>query len=392
MQPRRSVACQDWTSKLVPMRYPALDSLRGLAALVVVFHHYLLVFPSFYPYPAFATGWTGALLYSPLHLFWAGGEAVLFFFVLSGFVLSLTTWEGRPLDMTRFLVRRLWRIWVPMMVAVTLALGAAQLLGTAPVAGSSVWFMEIWRRLDTQAYAEHVLMLGDMDHYGQALIPVTWSLKWEMWGSLLLPLVLLAARQTPLIVGVLGVLSLSWFWQAHAGQTDVLSGLFHYLPMFVLGATLARHRERLATWVACLPERTCWGLLLTALLLIPAQWYGFSAQSEPLRSIGNDLAVLLGAAVLITLALGWPRLQRGLAHPLVRWLGRISFSLYLYHALVLTIVVRLGSSVLPLGLSVVLAFGLTFPVAALAYRWVEQPAMRRGQQTNRRLTTAPDLR
>jgi hypothetical protein len=76
-------------------RLPSLDGLRGVAALIVVVHHTLLTVPSlsvayFLDGPAAVRGskaWW--LSWTPLHLIWAGGEAVIVFFVLSGFVLAL---------------------------------------------------------------------------------------------------------------------------------------------------------------------------------------------------------------------------------------------------------------------------------------------------------------
>src|SRR4051794_31450307 len=75
-------------------RLGGLDALRGIAALVVLIHHALLTTPSlgevqrYGPRPA--TGWERALAVPPLHLLWAGSEAVLVFFVLSGLVLTLS--------------------------------------------------------------------------------------------------------------------------------------------------------------------------------------------------------------------------------------------------------------------------------------------------------------
>jgi len=66
-------------------RFEQLDSLRGLAALSVVVNHFLNILPGIFDNPN--DFWF--LKYTPLHLFWAGHEAVIFFFVLSGFVLSL---------------------------------------------------------------------------------------------------------------------------------------------------------------------------------------------------------------------------------------------------------------------------------------------------------------
>ncbi|WP_102127706.1 acyltransferase family protein [Deinococcus planocerae] len=368
------------------MRYPALESLRGLAALIVVLHHHLLVFPALYPYRVEASGAAGWLTRSPLHLLWAGSEAVVFFFVLSGFVLSLSSWRGEPLDMEAFVVRRLRRIWVPLMVAVTLAWGCAALLGHAPVPGTSEWFAAIWRQAGAEAYVQHALALGNLDTVNHAFIPVVWSLKYELWLSLLLPLVLLAVRQRPGYVLGGGVLLLA-LSHITPGSDTTLS-LMRFLPMFALGALLARHREALGAWVAALPRGARPGLLLLALLVIPVQWYGGPFPAA-WRRVLDDLGTLGGAALLMLLALGWSSLRVRLERPALAWLGRVSFSLYLYHALVLAVVVRLGAGLLPLPALLALSVLLALPVADLAHRWVEVPAMGRGRRRDREVHPVP---
>src|SRR5918911_5535391 len=83
-------------------RNAALDGLRGVAALVVVGGHLVMASA-----PALAlavdTRTTPvdstlgrAFLVTPLHVLWGGNEAVIVFFVLSGFVLALPQARGRP--------------------------------------------------------------------------------------------------------------------------------------------------------------------------------------------------------------------------------------------------------------------------------------------------------
>ena len=90
-------------------RFHELDALRGLAALTVVAHHLRLTI-SLVERPASAVWWEKLLLFGPLQIFWAGHEAVVFFFVLSGFVLSLPYFsQKRPLPYHLYLSKRILR-------------------------------------------------------------------------------------------------------------------------------------------------------------------------------------------------------------------------------------------------------------------------------------------
>src|ERR1051326_3258085 len=84
-------------------RIPALDGLRAIASLTVVFYHF---------FPHIARDWTSpfwALQNLPRH----GDEGVNLFFVLSGFLISgiLVNARDSPRYFSTFYVRRAWRIF-----------------------------------------------------------------------------------------------------------------------------------------------------------------------------------------------------------------------------------------------------------------------------------------
>jgi peptidoglycan/LPS O-acetylase OafA/YrhL len=65
--------------------------------------------------------------------------------------------------------------------------------------------------------------------------------------------------------------------------------------------------------------------------------------------------------------------------PLV-WLGRISYSLYLWHWLVLIALERMAPKASPPGLLYLLMVCISLGVAQLSFQIIEQPMLRRGQQ------------
>lgn len=108
-------------------RLRELDGLRGLAALIVLFYHISLTYPSL-AVPYYAQPVEGplafALTYTPLHLLRDGRMAVYIFFVLSGLVLALPVLaRGRAYPWLAYYPQRLIRLYLPVWAAV--ALGVA---------------------------------------------------------------------------------------------------------------------------------------------------------------------------------------------------------------------------------------------------------------------------
>lgn len=101
-------------SKLNSGRIDSLNSLRGLAALIVLLHH------CYYMLDGSKTGELSIVRLSPLRLFIAGHAAVIVFFLLSGFVLALPYRSEQP-NALCFIIRRACRIYIPFASAIFLS-------------------------------------------------------------------------------------------------------------------------------------------------------------------------------------------------------------------------------------------------------------------------------
>jgi peptidoglycan/LPS O-acetylase OafA/YrhL len=86
-----------------------LDSIRGAAALYVIFHHWLLQFASV---PKWITK----------GVFGFGQEAVMLFFLLSGFVIGFSYLRSSDQTFRTYFLKRLRRIYFPFIVAVLLSI------------------------------------------------------------------------------------------------------------------------------------------------------------------------------------------------------------------------------------------------------------------------------
>src|SRR5271169_1908187 len=112
-------------------RIDKLDSIRGIAAMAVVFEHCCMALPS----PA-AGSWLLYIRHSPLMLLADGDDAVVVFFVLSGLVLAPPFFAGERRRYWPFAIRRICRIWIPFAVVLLGAIALYASVDLVPSAGS----------------------------------------------------------------------------------------------------------------------------------------------------------------------------------------------------------------------------------------------------------------
>src|SRR5271166_2205987 len=229
------------------MRYSALDAVRGVAALAVVTHHCVLAGLIVIP----AGAWTAATRYTPLHLFVNGRAAVILFFVLSGFVLSVSLENARA-AYPPFAIRRFCRIYLPYAAMVLLS-AAASVLSPPVAAPAGAWLSHLWGdAVDGGLIIRHLLMpVAGVD---LTLDRVAWSLVHEIRVSMLFPLLWLCVGRAPRLLLALSLLlfaeGLGW---SGCGGVRCLpfngadtAGSFgataYFVVFFVLGILLARQR------------------------------------------------------------------------------------------------------------------------------------------------------
>ncbi len=279
-------------------RLTSLDGLRGIAALVVVLHHTLLTSaPLAMAYTANTdrvTGtWTRALAFSPLHLVWAGREAVYVFFVLSGLVLTLPVLGERARQWRTWAVyypKRLVRLYVPVWGALVLTVVLVALRsGFDPITGASWWLNRHFVDLDAQDLLDNALLTST-----SWINSPLWSLHWEVVFSLVLPVVVLLAvvlRRWSWVVAVVALGVAGW-----GGARDDHALL--YLPMFVLGVLMALHLDALLQGARQLTSLAWWLLLPVVLALLSSTWW--------LTDVLAPVLPLVGAVLVVLAFMAWP--------------------------------------------------------------------------------------
>jgi peptidoglycan/LPS O-acetylase OafA/YrhL len=372
--------------KISSGRIPSLDGLRGVAALVVVVHRALLVVPSLAaPYMSGYEDVEGIarwLLYSPLHLVWAGTEAVYVFFVLSGFVLARSVLSASSFDWLAYFPSRLTRLYLPVVGAVGFAV--LTILIVPRVGEESAWVMFHPSTYTAQTLLDDITLIGGTSN----VVAPLWSLQWEVLFSLLLPVFVLVARGRWFVATTLICLVLT--------TVGYLTGVLivAFMPMFAVGVALAyqwSRIERISSAVSARPGGNfAWPIAVAlASALLCSYWllYPIFGSGTQLLTWTRPL-VVVGAAVLVVSSALWSPLRRLLSRRIFQWLGIISFSLYLVHdPIVVASAFLIGSS----KWTVVLAIVVSLVVAVAFYIVVERPSHRLARSLGRRTAVPPSL-
>lgn len=365
----------DSTKLRLTTRFTALDGLRGLAAMIVVIHHCLLVSQELAA-AVHSDGtdeiepWAWWATFTPLHLLWAGQEAVYLFFILSGFVLMLPFLGDRAPGWASYYPRRLIRLYLPVWASVMLALFLAIIVPRTASPSLSSW---------VNLHDEVPDVLGDMLLLGgtSLLNSPLWSLQWEVLFSLLLPFYLIVAirvRRCWLlsILGLLAVIAL--------GNTLYMS-LPVFMPMFGIGALMAVGRKDLERWGRHLGHWAWTLMLVAAALLLCARWL------YPHLSVTIAFAAVGGVLVLFAFTAWQPTIRLG-NQPILRWLGLRSFSIYLVHEpIILSVAFALRSSD-PIAVAL-FAVPLSLVTAEIFFRLVERPSHRLASVVGRVVGNSP---
>jgi peptidoglycan/LPS O-acetylase OafA/YrhL len=288
-------------------RLPALDGLRAIAVLTVIVYH-------------------GGVDIIPADL------GVSIFFVLSGFLI---TWlllrernESGRVSLRAFYTRRALRIFPAYLAFIALSFTLDRLLGDSWPAGMR------WSAITyTMNYynALHGNPVNSVTH--------TWSLAVEEQFYLLWPVlfIALAARgERTLRWGLVGATIAIAAWRTflylgvHVGSAYVYNAFDTRADVLAVGCLLAVsvHSARVRAAASRIASRA-WMPLVTIALLLASRLAGDPRYHY---SLGFTVDALLIAVLLVQLVqLARDRWWRWLEHPLMRYLGAISYPMYLYH-------------------------------------------------------------
>jgi peptidoglycan/LPS O-acetylase OafA/YrhL len=266
---------------------------------------------------------------------------------------------------------------------------AASLIVVVPRAAAQVsggeWIAEkTATTLDWKRWVAELTLNTGGSHFDNVL----WTLRWEIYFSFLLPLLIVA----------IAVLARWWLASAALALGAITVGVvwnisaLAYLPMFFLGMLIGSRLERIRGWSDRVPagrSRAVWAAVLVGSgLVLVCSW--LLQPVVPSSTVGGKALIgveTAGAAGLVVAAVGCGAWRRFLERPSVQFLGRISFSLYLVHVPVLVALTYLVGDwnwwlLPPLGIPLVLV------VAWLFFRLVERPTHGLAREASKRAARA----
>ncbi|WP_343726379.1 acyltransferase [Burkholderia seminalis] len=371
-------------------RNARIDLLRGVSILLVLLHHFNIAYPLRDTALARVLGW------DTIHAIVRNGNyGVTMFFAISGYLITSNArrrWGSLgALDVRAFYVSRIARIVPCLLLLLALVNGLAAagvpiFTNHAPQGiAVSYWLVNLasltfWMNVLIGAYGWVNYALG-----------VLWSLSVEEVFYLSFPLLCIALRRDGrlfafwLLIAAIGPV----YRYTHPG--DEGGFLYAYFACF--------DGIAIGCCTALLAERARWQVLAAA----PVQWLVAAGMTAlylawPIAEshVPGVSAMALGTAVLLIGAHAERERAQGRVLAPLRWSGRLSYELYLFHLIVLgalrtvwppsgthgdgKLALLVAYLVLSAGSSAVIARGYATPLDRLIKRLALRPAV---QVTNR---------
>lgn len=334
---------------------PALDGLRGIAALIVMLFH---IFPNHFKF-----GWMGVDL----------------FFVLSGFLITgiLLESKGSPYYYRNYLAKRSLRIFplyyfflIVFFIVFPLVGYSDSIYNYDYLSSSQSWY---W------LYIQNWRIFFDAHYPGEDIISHFWSLAIEEQFYIFWPFVIYflpkdKVMQTCLFLIMVSIVTrLYLFLGVEMDFIKIYVFTFSRLDALAVGGLLAG-MVRNEKWLAWLKQYSLWILIISGGIVLATMGLNRSFDFYYFTTYGfTVLAVFFGSSLLLVLSTNRFNIAKTIAEskPLT-FFGKYSYGLYVYHVPVLRICMHELKDVVGRSVMLVIAFILSIVVAYISYHLIEK--------------------
>lgn len=313
-------------------KFKNLDGLRGLAALIVIFGHYANAFYPAITGPSDAVHSRFDVLISgtPAFLVFAASFSVSVFFVLSGFVLSVSFFRSSSSrSLTQSAIKRYFRLMLPALVSILIAygllkIGAFRNLEVAHITGSTGWLARFWNFPADLGQALYEGLYGIFFTGANSYNTSLWTMQVELFGSFLLFMILALFGR------------LTYRWVFYLAFIAIFFDTAY--PSFILGIMICDIYYTQPAMFYRLRNRVVIPLFVLAL------WLGSWILIEGRPNIYNSINVwglspaqltaqahTIGAGLIVFTVMRLKWLVKLFESRPLQYLGSISFSMYLIH-------------------------------------------------------------
>lgn len=331
------------------------DGLRGIAAVFVMFSHMTLAFARYIVRPGDGEHGPSQWMQRPiLRLVGQGPAWVACFIILSGFVNSL-----KPIKLARqgnietalsnlavSSFRRSFRLFLPAAAATIISWFICQFGAYETARNSDAYWLQItspgispsWGQaiIDLIYAIRNTWLYNPENPYDQP----QWALMYLLQGSMFVFTALLTTINLTPRFRVLTMMT-CWFWSWNWGIRigDPMVGVSCFAGIMLSELSNSEYPLRLSP----LSPFFAPPMVLIALVLMsfPSQFQTWAPWSNFLLEWFNKVSPAnaelsrfwptIGAQLLCLTVVLSPHMRRGLSHPWLLWLGKVSFPLYLLH-------------------------------------------------------------
>jgi len=293
-------------------RYDGIDILRGIASLAVLIGHYFNVLIAYNPSVQNTIFW-----YSPFHSLWGGREAVILFFIISGFVLMNIFTNNIYINYSKFIQKRLVRIYIPYISSIILSIIFFLLFCNYPLKEAGYWFNVLWAEpLTIVNVLNHILFIGYYD--SNTINGSIWSLVHELRISIIFPilaLILLRFKKRAVIYAFFAFVSILSYYIRDEYKpmfiTDIMYTLY-FISFFILGAIINIYRDNVIEYFNLIKPVYKVSIFILSIYLYSYKWSIFPHNEFIHNTLINDLVICIGGSgiLIVFLSLQFNKLHK----------------------------------------------------------------------------------
>lgn len=353
------------------VRYESLDVIRGYAALSVVIAHTTSAGIADNPEIWKWVEW------SPLRFLFAGHQAVIMFFALSGFALTVMIQSMREYNYKKYLAARIVRLWPPYAASIIITAIVVAVLKSYGLQWQDGWAGIAPFSIENSDVIKNLLMLGTFNPF--SVNPPVWSLIQEMRISIIFPLILMVVlkygvKSLAALLALAALCCIQFYGTQYANLAlakDSYIFTLSFISPFAMGCFIAINVDKISSFVKSLSASKAWIIFIISYAVYS---YSFNRPWSATERLLGDITTSIASFSILCLSL---RLSDGAFVSVGKYLGKISYSLYLTHISVFTVLMTTVYKshspilvwVLMLPISIILAdiFTRTVDVASIKF-------------------------